>query len=47
MRGYANCEYTMPSDSIKGRYILTAHYRGLGSFGSSKEQIELDVVDVR
>lgn len=44
-KGYADCEYTMPYDSIKGTYILTAHYRGLGSFGSSKEQIELDVVD--
>lgn len=44
-KGYANCEYTMPYDSIKGTYILTAHYRGLGAFSSSKEQTELKVVD--
>lgn len=45
IKGYADFEYIMPYNSIKGRYILTAHFRGIGSFGSSKEQIEFNVVD--
>lgn len=44
-KGIADYTYTIPSNTPTGRYVITAHYRGLGSFGSSKKQIEVLVVN--
>lgn len=43
--GYAEVDFTFPSNTMPGTYSITVQYRGVGKFNSCSDKIKVNVVD--